>query len=442
MRLRRIIAAFLRERANSTRKRKMQEKVEKKENDRQSRQRQKESRAAQRQRTKQNEVSNRWTKKNKSDFLKTLMSFGVERDEDDFQWARFKEIAGLEKKTDDSLTLHYRDTYAACEDAVKRYLSEGGLAAPATGADVETPVSSPKDNLDTMSRESSVEPNDGNKDDADTLVPYDKARRALKRIEQMNTIREKVIVHPDLDQLLLKARKTSGLPSWWEVPKHDKALLEAICKHGIGRTDLIVDDPELPFYHVKQTLLEDGDETEDDDEKKLDGRFVWPRDLVVARRIDSLCDLVLNPKPLTIRQTRKRKSGPGSGVDGRKKNKSLQDEDEEEEEEVTATTANLLSSPAADDYSELSHEEPQNTNQYQEPSSSPRAEEAYPDGHQTQYQADSRQTQQYHASQYVDHQYPAAAAGENQHTAGYQVEPQHQPFVEHHEKEDLMKTDE
>ncbi|KAI8088403.1 hypothetical protein BDF21DRAFT_413129 [Thamnidium elegans] len=457
MRLRRIIAAFLRERANSTRKRKMQEKVEKKENDRQSRQRQKESRAAQRQRTKQNEVSNRWTKKNKSDFLKTLMSFGVERDEDDFQWARFKEIAGLEKKTDDSLTLHYRDTYAACEDAVKRYLSEGGHAAPAAGADVETPVSSPKENLDTMSRESSAEPNDSNKDDADTLVPYDKARRALKRIEQMNTIREKVIVHPDLDQLLLKARKTSGLPSWWEVPKHDKALLEAICKHGIGRTDLIVEDPELPFYHVKQTLLEDGDETEEDDEKKLDSRFVWPRDLVVARRIDSLCDLVLNPKPLTIRQTRKRKSATDSSgsIDNRKKNKSLQvkneellseeemdeDEDEEEEEEVVATNANLLSSPAADDYSELSHEEPQNTNQYREYSSfSPHAE-TYPDGHQTQRQADSPQTQQYHAPQYVDHQQPAAAAGENQYTTGYQVEPQHQSVVEHNEKEDLMKTD-
>lgn len=216
-----------------------------------------------------------------------------------------------------------------------------------------------------------------------------------------------------------------------------------------------MEDPELPFYHVKQTLLEDGDETEEDDEKKLDGRFVWPRDLVVARRIDSLCDLVLNPKPLTIRQTRKRKSASGSGVDGRKKNKSLQvkneemlseeemDEDEEdeeeEEEEVTAANTNLLSSPAADDYSELSHEErQQNTNQYQEPSS-PRAEEAYPDGHQTQYQAESPQTQQYHAPQYVDHQYPAAAG---EHTAGYQVETQHQPLVEHHETEDLMKTDE
>jgi hypothetical protein len=214
MRLRRIIAAFLRERANSTRKRKLQEKVEKKESDRQTRQRQKETRAAQRQRARQNEASNRWTKKNRSDFLKTLMSFGVDRDGDEFQWSRFKEIAGLDKKTDDSLTLHYKETFAACEESVKRFVSEGGNASAsiAANADGETPASSPKENMDAASRESSAEPNDNTKDDADNVIPYDKARRALKRIEQMNTIREKVLLHFDLDLLLLKARKTSGLP--------------------------------------------------------------------------------------------------------------------------------------------------------------------------------------------------------------------------------------
>jgi hypothetical protein len=214
MRLRRIIAAFLRERAHSTRRRRMQEKVQKKESDRQSRQRQKETRVAQRQRAKQNEVSNRWTKKNKSDFLKTLMSFGVEREEDDYRWDRFKEIAGLEKKTDDSLTLHYKETFAACEEAAKRHLSEnGGYGAgssAAGGADIDTPASSPKDTMDAASRESSMEPNDGN--DYGDIVPYDKARRAIKRIEQMNMIRERVLTHPDLDLILTKARKTSGLP--------------------------------------------------------------------------------------------------------------------------------------------------------------------------------------------------------------------------------------
>lgn len=149
--------------------------------------------------------------------------------------------------------------------------------------------------------------------------------------------------------------------------------MEAICKHGIGRTDLIVEDPELPFYHVKQALIEDGDETEgEDDENKSDSRFVWPRDLVVARRIDSLCDLVLNPKPLTIRQSRKRKSATDS--DGRKKIKTIDplknedllseeemDEDEEEEDDEEEGNA---PSPAADDISEKPHEEIHQARQY------------------------------------------------------------------------------
>jgi hypothetical protein len=169
--------------------------------------------------------------------------------------------------------------------------------------------------------------------------------------------------------------------SWWEVPKHDKALLEAICKHGIGRTDLIIEDPELPFYQVKQSLVGDDEETEGEEEedknKALNSKFVWPRDLVVARRIDSLCDLVLNPKPLTIRQTRKRKTATGTsaGGGGRKKTKvdpavkndneellseEEMDEDEEEEEAYEEDEGNAPSSPAAqDDISQVSQTEPQ-----------------------------------------------------------------------------------
>ncbi|RCH91729.1 choline dehydrogenase 7, partial [Rhizopus stolonifer] len=234
------------------------------------------------------------------------------------------EIASLEKKSDESLTLHYKEVFAACEESVKRHAAENDsnansatpTAVDATvelagitggSADVDTPVSSPKDVLEAASRESSVEPNDANENG--DVVPYDKARRSLKRIDQMNTIREKVLTHPELDLILTKARKTSGLPSWWEVPKHDKALLEGICKHGVGRHDLIIEDPELPFYHVKQSFIQGTEEAQSLEEEADSSKFVWPRDLVIARRIDSLCDLVLNPKPFTIRQTRKRKTG-------------------------------------------------------------------------------------------------------------------------------------
>ncbi|KAI9278311.1 SNF2 family N-terminal domain-containing protein [Phascolomyces articulosus] len=343
MRLRRIIAAFLREQANDARKRKLQEKEQKKENDRKSRAKERESRQAQRARAKQQEASNRWTKKNKSDFLRTVLSFGIDSHPDDpnIRWIRFKEIAGLDKKTDESLNLYYQKFLASCQDSVKRQKQVSSeVSSSATANQEEDDVkkedeSSPgpsgkssgsllQAQESMMSRDSSVEPgqeNDGagghgDHDDHEhagaELVPFDKARRALKRIEQMKTIREKVMTNPEIDALLGNGRKTSGLPSWWQVPRHDKGLLEGICKHGIGRHDLMINDPELPFFEVKQKIIQE-ESIQDPDttgSETVMEKLQWPKDLVIARRIDALCDLVLNPKPQAKKATgggRKRK---------------------------------------------------------------------------------------------------------------------------------------
>ncbi|KAI9491153.1 SNF2 family N-terminal domain-containing protein [Zychaea mexicana] len=365
MRLRRIIAAFLREQANDARKRKVQEKEQKKERDRKSRAKERESRQAQRARAKQQEISNRWTKKNKADFLRTILSFGLEThpDETDVQWGRFKEIAGLEKKTDESLDLYLQKFLASCEETLKRPKPEqenqkatgnhdddngtGGAsvkaeedsASPEPSQQVKSLQAAQDNNNNLTSRDSSVEPpqspppaqddkHAGEREelgDAD-LVPYDKARRALKRIEQMKTIREKVMVNPELDSLLANARKTSGLPNWWEVPRHDKGLLQGICTHGIGRHDLLINDPELPFYDSKQKIMEqDGDIGVGENTDTVMDKLQWPKDLVIARRIDALCDLVLNPKSHSKRFKggRKRKarlilpagSGGGGGAE-------------------------------------------------------------------------------------------------------------------------------
>jgi hypothetical protein len=87
--------------------------------------------------------------------------------------------------------------------------------------------------------------------------------------------------------------------------------LEGISKHGFGRSDLLLEDAELPFYHLQQGLIEEYEESN----KNLDGEgaapvleeLAWPKDIIIARRIDSLCELVLNPKPLSKRQSKKRK---------------------------------------------------------------------------------------------------------------------------------------
>lgn len=262
MRLRRIIAAFLREQASDMRKRKIQEKEQRKERDKRVRLRERESRQAQRQRARQQEASNRWSKKNKADFLRTILSFGIETHPNvpDVQWARFKEIAGLEKKTDESLDLYLQKFIASCEEVVKRHQQEQAAeqsepmeqveqaepleqveqtssenATASTSQATSTEASpfvhqqlQPQVTVEGPSRASSVEPQGestineeqsidqgGDREELGDidLVPYDKARRALKRIEQMKKIREQVMVHPALDELLLNARRTSGLPS-------------------------------------------------------------------------------------------------------------------------------------------------------------------------------------------------------------------------------------
>lgn len=106
----------------------------------------------------------------------------------------------------------------------------------------------------------------------------------------------------------------------------------------------------------------------EDDDKVSTSKFIWPRDLVVARRIDSLCELVLNPKPLTIRQTRKRKSNTGSStnrkktkVDPIKNEEILSDEemdDDEEDDDADEEDEGNAPSPAADDIYQLPYEAP------------------------------------------------------------------------------------
>ncbi|KAI9015336.1 SNF2 family N-terminal domain-containing protein [Phycomyces nitens] len=333
MRLRRIIAAFLREQANDLRKLKIMEKEQKKEHNRLVREQEKESRKAEKQREKLNESSNRWPKKSRADFLRTILSFGIEtypEDRSTICWDRFKEIAGLEKRTDESLNLYYQKFIPACEEMMRRHEQEqagGDKSTANTNQDTaaSSPSSAPQvSNGETIdiaaaSRESSSEPGgelNADKDEqneAIDLVPYDKARRALKRIAQMKRIREEVMVHSDIDSLLENARKTSGLPSWWEVPLHDKALLEGICRHGIGRHDLMIDDPTLPFFQVKQRVLAEENEhqPENDNSTSLMEKIGWPKDLVIARRIEALCELITKPKPPPKRpaSSRKRKRG-------------------------------------------------------------------------------------------------------------------------------------
>ncbi|KAI8096416.1 SNF2 family N-terminal domain-containing protein [Halteromyces radiatus] len=362
MRLRRIIAAFLREEANDLRRQKVLEKEQVKEGNRLERQRQRESRQAERQRSRRTGSIYRWHKRNKADFLRTVLSFGVETVPGDpnIRWDRFREISGLENRPDDVLDAYYHRFVSACEEIMKRQKPQTAATTIAIVPNQDN-VDSPSSTLqvpgdgeqqqDTLmtSRESSVEPNSttvatttatmaqeareesvasAEQDDVDLdLVPYDKARRSLKRIAQMKRLREEIIVHPDFDVNLMAARKTSGLPSWWKVPDHDRALLHGICKHGYSRSDLLLADSELPFYHIKQHIIDSEDIKDPTSEEGMaivNEKLAWPKDIVIARRIESLCELILKPKPTPPKRPAASRKRPHDGSGPRRKLDSAQ----------------------------------------------------------------------------------------------------------------------
>lgn len=181
MRLRRIIAAFLREQGNENRRRRGTAAIGGA------------GRSTGRSSRRATDSGNRWQKKNRGDFMRTILSFGVETVQGDpnIRWDRFREISGLENRTDASLDLYYYKFIAACKEIMKKQQK-------ATDDDQK-------------SRESSEEAATEELELVDT-IPYDKARRALKRVDQMKKIREQVVVDPDYDTSIAKARKTSGLP--------------------------------------------------------------------------------------------------------------------------------------------------------------------------------------------------------------------------------------
>ncbi|KAI8069985.1 SNF2 family N-terminal domain-containing protein [Gongronella butleri] len=340
IRIRRVIAAFLREEASDLRRRRQEESTFSDES-RMERLRQREERV----RLRRFGGHNRWHKRNRADFLRTVLSFGIETvaSDDRIRWDRFRELSGLEGRPDDVMDAYYDRFLRACKEIVKRAEANqtnanatqldqpaASVASGGVGGDHDTPM---------MSRESSMEPsahtngqpasdvastdtpaaatttattnNDQPAADSEPaidqedldLVPYDKARRSLKRIAQMKRIREVVMVHPEFEEKLIAARKTSGLPTWWRVPEHDRALLQAICKHGYGRSDLVLADKQLAFTSAVQEIIK---EHAIQDPESAEGNTIlmeklnWPKDIVLARRIDSLCELITKPRPAPV----------------------------------------------------------------------------------------------------------------------------------------------
>ena len=164
------------------------------------------------------------TRKEENDFYRAIMAYGIEtgKDKKAILWDRFKALARLDKKYDDTLNEFYTAFMAACKKAANESLSE-------------------EEENSTLQIEA---------------IDEAKAKKILARVELIKAIREEVLTSDKLDDRMLLCESASDMPEWWIPGKHDKDLIQGVARHGMARMDYyVLNDPELSFKDILKRHL-------------------------------------------------------------------------------------------------------------------------------------------------------------------------------------------
>lgn len=134
-------------------------------------------------------------------------------------------------------------------------------------------------------------------------IPLERAKRSLNRIELFDDIR--VFLSLDnIGDLMLKARRSPGLPPWWKCYEHDVELLRAIEKHGFNSWDKIFEDPDYSFEVDSKAELERISSSDSPVKGRSAKRKAsnalssnssgWPGESILTRRVESLTECIRN----------------------------------------------------------------------------------------------------------------------------------------------------
>uniref|UniRef100_A0A8C3PYB7 Chromodomain helicase DNA binding protein 9 n=1 Tax=Chrysolophus pictus TaxID=9089 RepID=A0A8C3PYB7_CHRPC len=166
-------------------------------------------------------IERQWTRREEADFYRVVSTFGVVFDPERgrFDWTKFRAMARLHKKTDESLEKYLYAFMSMCRRVCR-----------------------------LPSKEELVDPNIFIQP-----ITEERASRTLYRIELLRKVREQALRHPQLFERLKLCQPNPDLPVWWECGTHDRDLLIGAAKHGVSRTDYhILRDPELSFMSAQR----------------------------------------------------------------------------------------------------------------------------------------------------------------------------------------------
>ncbi|KAI1285481.1 Chromodomain-helicase-DNA-binding protein 7 [Halotydeus destructor] len=175
---------------------------------------------------KREQAQKKWSRREESDFYRTVSSYGVEYDRktDLYDWTKFRSFSRLDKKLDETLTEYFKAFYAMCKRVTGRKFTE---------EEENLPIS-----VDPISEE--------------------RANRSLARIDLLSKVREEVLLHPELEDRLMLCQPSIELPDWWICGKHDKDLLLGAAKYGLNRLDFnLMQDEDLSFREVLKQAEEE-----------------------------------------------------------------------------------------------------------------------------------------------------------------------------------------
>lgn len=184
VRVRRVLAAFLRFFATEARRRK--KKALREEQNQVKKERNRNLTKKERTGTKKTVPANRRF----LEFRRVILSFGVEKDEEGkLIWDQFRHLSGV-KRADDVLEEYYEKTMSMARECLE--------------------MKSAKDKEDSGTSSAIRVDNGG-----DTMS-LEVARRIIKRVEKMDVLRTQILNHPQLDFKIdnLKRHNRSGLPQY------------------------------------------------------------------------------------------------------------------------------------------------------------------------------------------------------------------------------------